>query len=283
MEATKWKREKVDEVMARAAEHAGRQEQFQQDRMKFFSQKGHILESSCRHSDDVSVPDCLKCKYKSELELEELPEMVFARNRLKISFGNDKFIELNALDALKMVISDRLPDVKVGASTVWQSTRMDRIQQINEHQKPFDWTFTTHYKGTIEGLKVEPTTERIDMDRLRRHDHQIAFTTIVPLFEDELADHGTAELVAKIRVMKEGYFLCVLRFYMRVDKVLIRMCDTRIVGNTTDSYFIREWTLREAKMEDLMGVELPNLLNPDLAWQFLPVIREEIDKISTEN
>lgn len=95
-----------------------------------------------------------KCKYDRELKLEERPEMVFARNSLTIQFGRLGSIEFNALDALKMVCADRLPDVKVGASTVWQSARQDRIQQISEHQKPFDWTYTTHYKGTVTGCQV---------------------------------------------------------------------------------------------------------------------------------
>uniref|UniRef100_A0A8R1ICD5 TIP41-like protein n=1 Tax=Caenorhabditis japonica TaxID=281687 RepID=A0A8R1ICD5_CAEJA len=160
-----------------------------------------------------------RCKYSSELSLAELPEMVFPRNTLTIHFiGTSSLIEFNCLDALKMV-SESLPDVKVGASSVWQSARKDRIQQITEQHKPFDWTYTTHYKGSEHGCKVETSTERIDMERLKRRD-AIAFSSSVTLFEDELADHGIAQLSARIRVMDGGYFFVLLRFYMRVDNVL---------------------------------------------------------------
>ncbi|CAO4371506.1 unnamed protein product [Caenorhabditis nigoni] len=146
-------RRNIDEVMCRAAAHAKKEEFYKQGGFEFQSLAGHILESSCKHSKEIQEPNCLKCKYDTELELDELPEMVFARNCLRIHFQPSGFIEFNTLDALKMVISDRLPDVQVGASSAWQSSRKDRIQQIQNHQKPFDWTFTTHYKGTVNGLK----------------------------------------------------------------------------------------------------------------------------------
>ncbi|CAP31269.1 Protein CBG12266 [Caenorhabditis briggsae] len=148
-------RRNIDEVMCRAAAHAKKEEFFKQGGFEFQSLAGHILESSCKHSKEIQEPNCLKCKYDKELALDELPEMVFARNCLRIHFQSTGFIEFNTLDALKMVISDRLPDVQVGASSAWQSSRKDRIQEIQNHQKPFDWTFTTHYKGTVNGLKVE--------------------------------------------------------------------------------------------------------------------------------
>ncbi|UMM25516.1 hypothetical protein L5515_005310 [Caenorhabditis briggsae] len=146
-------RRNIDEVMCRAAAHAKKEEFFKQGGFEFQSLAGHILESSCKHSKEIQEPNCLKCKYDKELALDELPEMVFARNCLRIHFQSTGFIEFNTLDALKMVISDRLPDVQVGASSAWQSSRKDRIQEIQNHQKPFDWTFTTHYKGTVNGLK----------------------------------------------------------------------------------------------------------------------------------
>lgn len=285
-------RQRIDEVMVRAAEHAKKEENFSQGTFEFNSLAGHILESSCKHSEG-NEEGCLKCIYSRELALDELPEMVFARNSLKIYFNSHlnsrqtsprKLIEFNCLDALKLVDSTHLPNVKVGASTVWQSARQDRIQQIQEHQKPFDWTYTTHYKGTLHGLKVEPTKERIDMERLKRRD-QIVFMSSITLFEDELADHGIAQLSARIRVMKEGYFFVLLRFYMRVDGVLLRVCDTRIVGDTygcqedNDQYVIREWQLREAKFEDLSHVDPEILYDVDRAWMHLPIVEEHVEKI----
>lgn len=62
---------------------------------------------------------------------------------------------------------------------------------------PFDWTFTTDYTGTISGFAVEETTERIDMDKLRRKD-KILFYHDLTLFEDELHDNGIAVMSVKI-------------------------------------------------------------------------------------
>ena len=57
------------------------------------------------------------CLYKDELELPELPEMVFPNNKLIIKLsskhGDKVLIEFNTLDALKGVDPKNLPDVRV--------------------------------------------------------------------------------------------------------------------------------------------------------------------------
>jgi type 2A phosphatase activator TIP41 len=73
---------------------------------------------------------------------------------------------------------------------------------------------------------VEETSEGIDYSRLKEQE-RIYFYDDVILFEDELADNGTAMLSVKIRVMTSGFFI-LLRFFLRVDSVIIRMNDTRI-------------------------------------------------------
>ncbi|CAI5444813.1 unnamed protein product [Caenorhabditis angaria] len=154
MPATGNGKRSMEEVMVRAAEHAKKEETFQKGGFEFISRAGHILESQCHHSEGIGEDKCLKCVYNRELKLEELPEMVFARNSLTIKFGKNGSIEFNALDALKMVIDDKLPDVQVGASNVWQSARSERIKQITTQHKPFDWTFTTKYRGTVENCQI---------------------------------------------------------------------------------------------------------------------------------
>lgn len=79
---------------------------------------------------------------------------------------------------------------------------------------PFDWTFTSRYAGSVHGctvgdrlfiaifltkifrfafLKVESSDEMIDLERLKRQE-PIGFYAQVTLYEDELADHGTAQV-----------------------------------------------------------------------------------------
>lgn len=72
--------------------------------------------------------------------------------------------------------------------------------------QPFDWTFSTDYKGTLEGdWSVEPTDLRIDLDRLRQKE-EILFYHDLSLFEDELHDNGIATLGVKI-VSYDNIFL----------------------------------------------------------------------------
>lgn len=66
------------------------------------------------------------------------------------------------------------------------------------------------------------------------------------LFEDELSDHGVAKLNVKIRVMKQNFFV-LLRFFLRVDQVLIRMNDTRIYWETGMDHLLREYAEKEHK------------------------------------
>lgn len=97
-------------------------------------------------------------------------------------------------------------------------------EHSKEVVKRYDWTYTTDYRGTLLGehmqikvfcaltLKlaecgvsltqrareqVTPTTERIDMERLKARE-QIKFFEDVLLFEDELHDHGVSMINVKI-------------------------------------------------------------------------------------
>ena len=55
----------------------------------------------------------------------------------------------------------------------------------------------------------------------------ILFYDEVILYEDELADSGVSLLTVKVRVMPTCWFL-LLRFWFRVDGVLMRLRDTRM-------------------------------------------------------
>lgn len=90
-----------------------------------------------------------------------------------------------------------------------------------------------------------PTTERIDMSKLTSRD-PIYFYQDLCLFEDELSDHGVAKLSVKIRVMRSNLFV-LLRFFLRVDQVLIRMNDTRLYWEQGTEYILREYAEREHK------------------------------------
>lgn len=75
--------------------------------------------------------------------------------------------------------------------------RLDNKELLEEKIKPFDWTFTTNYMGTMSGFELVSTEERIDMEKLKKKD-KILFYTDLTLFEDELHDNGIASLSVKI-------------------------------------------------------------------------------------
>ncbi|KAI9108621.1 hypothetical protein K1719_020505 [Acacia pycnantha] len=71
--------------------------------------------------------------------------------------------------------------------------------------------------------------------------------------EDELADNGVSLLTVKVRVMPSSWFL-LLRFWLRVDRVLIRLRDTHmhcIFGGAENPVILRETCWRESTFEAL--------------------------------
>ena len=79
----------------------------------------------------------------------------------------------------------------------------------------------------------------------------------VVLYEDELDDNGCAKLSVKLRVMQSGFFI-LQRFYLRVDKTLIRVFDTRIYFEVENNFLLREYSERELTWDKL---HLPRYVN----------------------
>lgn len=46
-------------------------------------------------------------------------------------------------------------------------------------------------------------------------------------------------------------FFILLRYFLRVDNVLIKINDTRLYHELDNNYIIREYTSREAKVDEL--------------------------------
>jgi type 2A phosphatase activator TIP41 len=57
-------------------------------------------------------------------------------------------------------------------------------------------------------------------------------------------------MTIKVRVMESNFFvLC--RFYLRVDRVIVRVHDCRLYGEQDWNYMLRECTVREAFFKDI--------------------------------
>uniref|UniRef100_UPI0037E8DA60 TIP41-like protein isoform X2 n=1 Tax=Semicossyphus pulcher TaxID=241346 RepID=UPI0037E8DA60 len=190
-----------------------------------------------------------------EMNMPSLPEMLFGDNVLRIQHTDGYGIEFNAIDALKRV--NNMEDaVKVACAQEWQESRADS-EHSTEVVRPYDWTYTTDYRGTLIGdamqMEVTKTSERIDLEKLKARE-QIMFFDEVLLFEDELHDHGVSMISVKIRVMPTSFFL-LLRFFLRVDGVLIRINDTRLYHEAGKDFMLREFSTRESRITELKFVK----------------------------
>lgn len=147
--------------------------------------------------------------YRFALEhLPHLPDMVFHKNSLVLEHENGAVISFDPLESLKKVRSEKL-DIRVSCSDEWRETRPK--DKTEEKLKPFDWTFSTNYQGTInDKLTVESTDLKIDKFKLMVKE-QILFYDDLTLFEDELHDNGTSvssvKIVSLIRNLEGDIFI----------------------------------------------------------------------------
>lgn len=122
--------------------------------------KSHILESEGEK----------RKNFEENLELPHLPEMLFADNSLEILHKNGFGIKFYALDALRRVDAHR-DLIKVAYAGEWKESRTSQ-EGVDNVVQPHDWTYTTDYNGTIipgelESIKVIPTKERINLEKLK--------------------------------------------------------------------------------------------------------------------
>ncbi|KAI8052502.1 TIP41-like family-domain-containing protein [Syncephalis plumigaleata] len=186
--------------------------------------------------------------HRAEAELElPMPEMIFGHNYLTVEHTKTGFqLKFCALDALRHVSKSKEAATSVQVAYAEDWNKAHDLEEDIQSVKPYDWTYSTDYRGTITPTSYEftpSTTHRIDYERLKQRE-PIHFFDQVILFEDELADNGTAMLDVKVRVMPSGFFI-LQRFFMRVDGVLLRMNETRVYHSFEDNVVLREYSVRE--------------------------------------
>lgn len=291
-----------------------------------------VVSRDNENSDDLRL--CQICWFHKSLpQLNNMPDMLFKDNILKLEHYTGVGIEFNPLDALKMVKETKDP-LRVAVAGGWQSARSD-FPFAKKIVKPYDWTLTTDYRGTllsainkkqtnkpqqisttsdvIKTMKeqlttsanrmiatqsktseqetrevnkdidrlhfdVEETEERIDVNKLKVKE-EILFYDDVTLYEDELADHGTAQYSVKVRVMPKSLFI-LARYNLRVDGVLARINDTRVYFELNRRYLLREYTNREAKISSLPQLPVSILVNPNELMNHLPIVETRYEKLS---
>jgi type 2A phosphatase activator TIP41 len=170
-------------------------------------------------------------------------------------------------------------------SDVLMRRSQKQFEDIKEVVKPFDWSYSTDYKGTTAGTPEFALADTpIPLALLQRKD-PILFFDDVMLYEDELADNGIAMLSCKIRVMPERLLL-LSRFFMRLDDVVFRVRDTRVYVEFGTAEVIREYTAREEKYEVvrkmLAGTKddvLAIMRDANRLSQILPITEHTLEKV----
>jgi len=187
-----------------------------------------------------------------KLDLPHVPDMLFYKNNVQFKHENGFGFQFNPVDALELVNAHE-DLIHVSTAKEWMEARQDS-PHVNKIVHPYDWTFSTAYQGTPIGieeniLEASPTQEKINYEKLKIKE-KILFYDEVELFEDELDDNGCSHLSVKLRIMPSGFFV-LQRFYLRVDKTLIRVYDTRLYHEVGKNYLIREYSEREDKTGDI--------------------------------
>lgn len=174
-----------------------------------------------------------------------LPEMIFGDNYVRLhhvptnwTFAVDPMSALDCVDKHNT-------DVKVSYADMWHNTRQKHVNgyDLTRVHRPFDWTYSTSFKGIGE-FDEAAGTEEIPFQKLKEP-KPILFYDDVPLYEDELGDNGLVTYSAKIRVMPSDLLL-LIRLFLKVDDVLFRIRDTRLYVDLEKGKVLREYTEREA-------------------------------------
>ncbi|KAI1265099.1 type 2A phosphatase activator TIP41 [Xylariaceae sp. FL1019] len=195
-----------------------------------------------------------------------VPEMIFGDNLVSIRHVPSNWrIEFNAYDALDAV--DKTGDnmLQVAYAGEWSASREQTSAGIREVVRPFDWSYSTTYKGTVLSPQTNGTTEHvasstvlapsnepIPIELLKRRD-PILFFDDVMLYESELDDNGISCYSVKVRV-HEKRMLLLCRLYMRLDNVVCRVRDTRVYVDFETERVTREYSVKEAGWESVKQV-----------------------------
>ncbi|KAF2673696.1 TIP41-domain-containing protein [Microthyrium microscopicum] len=218
-----------------------------------------------------------------------VPEMIFGDNYVRVEHVKSGWgIEFNTFDALDRVDKTGDKMLKVSYSKEWQDNRQHVHSDIKEVIKPFDWSYTTGYNGTLlpsdSSLpSFSSSAQGLPVQLLMRRD-PLLFVGTTDLFEDELADNGMSIFTVKYRVMPDR-LLVLARFFLRLDGVIFRIFDTRIYAEFSTGEIIREHLEREENY-DTVKSKIGNrddiasvMRQPDLLLELCPIIKTTRERL----
>lgn len=204
------------------------------------------------------------------------------------------------------------PNVQVDMAKHWKDKDTSKIKDFKTVTQTSDWTFTSPYKGTVKylsqaaqnvfdtvglnlavgnkstgHLRVETTKDEIPFAMLGQ-DNPIQHYAETWLYESDLEDCGYTMSKIRYRVMADCFYI-LLRYFLRVDGVIVRICDTRIFHAFGEKHIHREFQYREGTYDQLRksGFDLSSewLLNPaadDIVFPKLPQLYVSNEKLFLE-
>ncbi|CAJ2509982.1 Uu.00g058820.m01.CDS01 [Anthostomella pinea] len=210
-----------------------------------------------------------------------VPEMIFGDNVMAVEHAPSRWrLEFNARNALDGVDKTGEQMLQVAHASSWSASREQTSAGIKEVVKPFDWSYTTTYKGTVivsgggagEGQhnhergpnwtgQFQPDDTPIPIELLKRRD-PILFNDEVVLYESELDDNGASVMTVKVRVHAQRMLL-LCRLFMRLDNVVVRVRDTRVYVDFDSETVLREVTWKEGRFEDVKQRLLGRGIRPE--------------------
>mmetsp|Transcript_13902 Transcript_13902/g.21039 ORF Transcript_13902/g.21039 Transcript_13902/m.21039 type:complete len:331 (+) Transcript_13902:44-1036(+) len=261
---------------------------------KVNKKKTHTIGDWKIQSETTSIVGAERLKeYEKKLETTSLPEMLFD-SYIKLTY-KDLEIKFDAMGALENALLNKLKNYEGGAvesvkvSCSWDSSDIveDRIlgkkTKIEERHDNMEWTFNSIYEGDYSKSDVQTKDEEIDYELLKKPE-EIEFFDDIILYEDELHDHGTCESRVKIRCMPSCFFI-LLRCFLRVDGVIVRIIDTRVFHKFGSKHVIKEHTFREiaipvlAKARPMIVADPKAMRSAATLGNLVPIKFKKITKI----
>lgn len=236
-----------------------------------------------------------------------IPEMIFGDNLVSVRHAPSGWeVAFTAEAALDRVEKTDKGMLRVAYAGEWSSSRERASAGIREVVKPFDWSYSSDYRGSEtpggggqgqEGQEGQQQQKRlsgsgpqkpIPLELLKRRDPILFFDEVV-LYESELDDNGISLYNVKVRVM-EHRMLLLARLYMRLDNVVVRVRDTRVYVDFDTGDVIREYTAKEDKFENVKRGLMMNGMLPDAITtalrdsnqvaELLPVVEHDLESLS---
>lgn len=235
-----------------------------------------------------------------------VPEMIFGDNLVAVRHAPSGWaVEFAAEPALDRVDKTGADMLQVAYAGEWSSSReRSSAHDIREVVKPFDWSYTTDYRGSetpalhgpAAGRRLEAAgtgegegpPKEIPLELLKRRDPILFFDEVV-LFESELDDNGISIFSCKVRVMEQRMLL-LARLYMRLDNVIVRVRDTRVYVDFEKDEVIREYTAKEDSFANVKKNLVMTGLVPDAVTAALrdanqvahlvPVVEHRVDSVT---